>query len=1372
MKKRNTLLLALLLAFFSFTYAEDGSRLWLRFDGSAQSSITKSANATGETAAIAFAELQQNWTGSSVHLELNESLTNLKDGYKIKNAGSQITVSAAQEAGLLYGAYHLLRLQQTNADITNLDIEEKPLYNYRMLNHWDNLSGTIERGYAGRSIWKWSDLPGKISERYETYARANASIGINGVVLNNVNSTSEIFKTEYLNKIKALADEFRPYGIKVYLSLYFTTPMKLGGLSTADPLDQDVINWWTSKINEIYTLIPDFGGFLVKANSEGQPGPQDYGRTHADGANMLAKILKPHDGIVVWRAFVYGNQSAERSTQAYLEFKPLDGQFDDNVIIQIKNGPLDFQPREPFSALFGAMENTPLALEFQITQEYLGGANHLTYLAPMWKECLDSDTYQNGEGSTVLKKIEESSLIAGVANIGEDTNWCGHHFGQANWYSFGRLAWNPYLSSEEIAKEWIRQTFSNDETFVNSVSNIMLDSWNASVNFMTPFGLTFLASTSHHYGPLPWSRTSFHGATSGTIGLSRTTDQYNAPLAANLSNLSTCPEKLMLWFHPVSWDYKMKDGKTLWEALCYKYEEGVNQTAGFKESWESLKNYVDSERFDAVLTKLELQTEEAIWWKNACLLYFQSLHKKPFPADVSKAVYDLADLKNVSFPTNATFGCPTVEEVYSLVIAKKKKATNDVDYTHLIINNDFDLAPDPADCTKSIAVAADIDGWYDNAWRVSESTCKQFYGWKNNHPDFDFGNNAQGIDAAATSKSGNWACWFAGNCVLPEFYEFYQVIDKNDLPAGTYKLQCGMAVQHTKITNQRLFANNNVQYHGNATQYVSNLTQKEHNTFAGHSSGDKTLKDMVVYVTIGENDSLKIGIRTGGKLSNGSVAPTDSPMRGWFRTDNFRLTKLDPASAECIELTNANLASLSFDFGTLKPVFNPAVTEYTCTLPSGITTVTPSATVSSSMAEIISGLNAIDVSSGSGVSAITVKAGDGSTTATYTVNFETGNDTDYTSLIINNDFELAYDADCNPVTITANMNGWSSGAWRPTSTSCSLKQFYGWTHDQAALGTSTSQGINTDGAAKHGNWACWIGGNAGSDTQQADIEFYQTIDKSNLTAGTYKAQCLLAVGSTKKFNQRFFVNNNVQYFGSPADYQQNLVDDGSENYTFAGHTDYGETNLKEMAIYVTIGENESLKLGIRTSNKQSNGTMKIQQSPMFRTDYFRLTKINAADAADASLASITLSAGSLDFSPETTQYYVQLPEGTASVIPTVVPNIADVKIEGAGMVDVSSGSGVSNIKVTALDGTTTKTYTINYGTGSTTAIDEINPEAAWFVTGRKLVVRGVDAYTVYNMNGMKITDVKANGIETAVQLAPGIYVVKTISAKKFKVIIL
>ena len=492
--RRTILFLLFLLP--SLSRAEDGSRLWLR--GSTDYNATVNSNQKSPTIDIAVNELQTQWAGGRVQLTVsNNRATNGlgREGYIITgNKDSGVTIQAASEQGILYGAYHLLRLQQTGKLSGELNITESPKYERRILNHWDNLNGSIERGYAGRSLWKWEELPNVLSPRYKEYARANASIGINGTVLNNVNASPDILREEYLQKIRAIAAVFRPYGIKVYLSINFSSPRVLGGLADSDPLNPAVQQWWDNKIKEIYKLIPDFGGFLVKANSEGQPGPQDYGRTHVDGANMLAKALKPHNGIVMWRAFVYNPDADDRAKQAYNEFMPFDGQFLDNVIIQVKNGPVDFQPREPFTPLFGAMQKTPLMVEFQITQEYLGFSNHLAYLAPLYKECLDSDTYSNGAGSTVAKITDgtlrpaQITAIAGVANIGEDTNWTGHHFAQANWYCFGRLAWNHTLTSEEIADEWIRMTFTSDELFINPVKEMMMTSRETVVDYMMPNG--------------------------------------------------------------------------------------------------------------------------------------------------------------------------------------------------------------------------------------------------------------------------------------------------------------------------------------------------------------------------------------------------------------------------------------------------------------------------------------------------------------------------------------------------------------------------------------------------------------------------------------------------------------------------------------------------------------------------------------------------------------------------------------------------------------------------------------------------------------------------------------------------------------------
>jgi alpha-glucuronidase len=580
-----------------------------------------------------------------------------------------VTISASAEIGLLYAAYHLLRLQETGMVSSSIDITEKPACDVRILNHWDNLDGTVERGYAGYSLWKWHELPAVISPRYEAYARANASIGINGTVLNNVNASPDILKSDYLLKVKALADIFRPYGIKVYLSVNFSSPKIIGGLADSDPLNPAVQQWWKNKVKEIYQLIPDFGGFLVKANSEGQPGPQDYGRTHADGANMLADALKPNDGIVMWRAFVYNPSGEDRAKQAYLEFMPLDGKFRDNVLIQVKNGPIDFQPREPFSPLFGAMQQTALMPELQITQEYLGFSNHLVFLATQWKEFLNSDTYCHGVGSTVAKVTDGTifkhklSAIAGVANVGEDANWTGHHIAQANWYAFGRLAWNNTLSAETIAEEWIKQTFTSDETFVAPVRKMLMDSWETVVDYMMPLGLHHIFAWDHHYGPEPWCYFDwarpdwlpgyYHQADSIGLGFNRTKtgsdaiSQYFTPLNEQWGDLSACPEKLLLWFHHVPWDYQMKNGRILWDELCYRYDAGVQQVKGFQKTWDMMEQLVDPERFRHVQSRLKIQSRDAVWWKDACLLYFQTYSKRPIPFDIERPVHELEDLMRI-----------------------------------------------------------------------------------------------------------------------------------------------------------------------------------------------------------------------------------------------------------------------------------------------------------------------------------------------------------------------------------------------------------------------------------------------------------------------------------------------------------------------------------------------------------------------------------------------------------------------------------------------------------------------------------------------------------------------------------------------------
>jgi alpha-glucuronidase len=602
---------------------------------------------------LALTELQ-GWNGPPVALVLKKDKQLKEDGFTIQAEQGRLTISSPGETGLLYGVYHLLRLQSTGANVDSLQVKENPQYGLRILNHWDNPDGTIERGYAGHSLWNWEDLPSVLSERYSEYARINASIGINGTVLNNVNASSATLAPEHLEKVKALAEVFRPYGIRVYLSVNFASPMQLGGLPTADPLDKEVICWWRQKVKEIYRLIPDFGGFLVKANSEGQPGPCDFGRTHADGANLLADVLKPFKGVVMWRAFVYNPTDTDRAKQAYQEFQPLDGQFRDNVIIQIKNGPVDFQPREPYSPLFGAMPHTGQMVEFQVTQEYLGFSNHLVYLAPQWKE--------------FFSLVPPASLkaVAGVANTGTDTNWCGHPFARANWYAFGRLAWNPALSSEAIADEWLKQTFTQDTTFVVPVREMMLESHEAAVNYMMPLGLHHIFAWGHHYGPEPWCEipgaradwlpSYYHKADNAGIGFDRSSAgsnavaQYPAHLALQYGDIRSCPDIYLLWFHHVPWSYTMKSGRTLWEELCYAYDRGVRQARKFQQLWDSLEKQVDAQLFNEVQARLRIQARDAVWWKDACLLYFQEFSGMPVPYDIERPIHSLEALKKVRLP--------------------------------------------------------------------------------------------------------------------------------------------------------------------------------------------------------------------------------------------------------------------------------------------------------------------------------------------------------------------------------------------------------------------------------------------------------------------------------------------------------------------------------------------------------------------------------------------------------------------------------------------------------------------------------------------------------------------------------------------------
>lgn len=703
------------LLFFFFVglnaFSNNGYKLWMQYSYIANESLRLNYQAdvsnlipvgNSETIAISKTELELGLSamlgidfeskskrnnvlifGNKVNLnqdilnKLGNSFNEInEEGFIIKsfllNNKNHIVISGKTDVGVLYGVHHFLKLIQTNSSIKALNIIDSPKIDIRVLNHWDNLDRTVERGYAGFSIWDWHRLPDYLDQRYIDYARANASIGINGTVLNNVNANALILTPLYLEKVEALATLFRPYGIKVYLTARFSAPIEIGGLKTADPYDKQVIKWWKEKADEIYARIPDFGGFVVKANSEGQPGPQNYNRNHVDGANMLADALQPHNGIVMWRAFVYSEHDVtDRAKQAYLEFVPYDGLFKDNVIIQVKNGPIDFQPREPFHPMFGAMPKTPLMMEFQITQEYLGQSTHTVFLPKQYEEVLTADTYKKGKGSTVAKVIDGTlhnkklTAIAGVSNIGNDIDWTGNHMLQANWYGFGRLAWDPYLEAETIADEWLRCTFSNNEKFVEPVKNMLIKSREAVVNYMTPLGLHHIMATSHHYGPGPWvsnlSRPEwnpvyYHKADSLGIGFDRTptgsnaTEQYAPEVAKIFNDLNTVSDKDLLWFHHVSWDYKMDNGKTLWNNLALKYQEGVNQVEEMINTWDNMKPYVDEERFNDMKMLLNIQHKEAKWWRDACLLYFQQFSEKPLPEGVEPPRKTLEYFKSLEFP--------------------------------------------------------------------------------------------------------------------------------------------------------------------------------------------------------------------------------------------------------------------------------------------------------------------------------------------------------------------------------------------------------------------------------------------------------------------------------------------------------------------------------------------------------------------------------------------------------------------------------------------------------------------------------------------------------------------------------------------------
>ncbi len=706
LKKHHLILIA------SFTccqlLADDGYRLWLRYDRIENESIRadymeaiRFVYVDGESPMMAVArkELAMGLSGllgqtisqkpadadrgvylgivgKSGYIEPFISPGNLKglrsEGFLIKATSDRTIIAALDEQGLLYGAFHFLKLLQLNKSIAGISTLENPRIQHRILNHWDNLDGTVERGYAGFSIWNWHQLPTYIDQRYIDYARANASIGINGTVVTNVNANALIFRADYVEKAAALADVFRPYGIKLYLTARFSAPMELGGLSTADPEDEAVKSWWQQKAAEIYKAIPDFGGFLVKANSEGQPGPQDYGRDHASGANMLADAVAPFGGIVMWRAFVYSEETPEdRALQAYNEFVPLDGSFHPNVMIQVKNGPIDFQPREPVHPLFGAMPKTPLMLELQITKEYLGQGTHVVGLAIMFRETLDTDTFRDGKGTTVAKVVEgtekghQLSGIAGVANIGTARNWTGNHFGQADWYAFGQLAWDPGVSVETIYTDWAQITFTHEPKAVQVIVNLLTRSYEACVNYMTPLGLHHIMGAGHHYGPAPWvdsqsrpdwNSVYYHKADDRGIGFDRTGTgsnallQYSPEFRAQYEDALSCPPEFLLWFHHVGWETVISTGNTLWDELCIRYHKGAGEVAAFRQQWQGIESSIDSERFKEVLMHLSIQEMEAKWWRDACLSYFQSFSRMEIPNGLEQPEHSLDYYKSLSFP--------------------------------------------------------------------------------------------------------------------------------------------------------------------------------------------------------------------------------------------------------------------------------------------------------------------------------------------------------------------------------------------------------------------------------------------------------------------------------------------------------------------------------------------------------------------------------------------------------------------------------------------------------------------------------------------------------------------------------------------------
>ena len=672
---------------------DDGYKLWLKYEPLTHASVKAEylkyaafigLSGKGEIAHSAGQELQKglksllgknvsvtnssgNKTGGIVlKLEPASANNQQQEAYRIQLSAGNIVVSSESESGILYGTFALLRHVQMQRSFKSLSQTSSPKVRYRMLNHWDNPDGSIERGYAGSSLWKWYELPECVDPRYEDYARANASLGINGTVLNNVNASARFMSQEYILKVAAIANVMRRYGIRTYLSVYFAAPKTLGGLSTSDPLDPKVRAWWADKVAQIYKEIPDFGGFLVKANSEGEPGPQDYGRTHADGANMLAEAFKPFEGIVFWRAFVYkADPNADRFKAAYEEFVPLDGKFDPKVIVQVKNGPIDFQPREPFSPLFGNMPKTPLGMEFQITQEYLGFATHAVYEAPIFKECLDSDTYVNGEGATVAKVVDGSlhgyarTLMAGVANTGNARNWTGHPLAQANWYAFGRLSWDHQLSSEEIAREWTELTLTRNQKACAHIVGLMLRSREIYVDYNTPLGLS-RPWMGVHFAPEPWQNKGsrpdwtavyYHRADSVGLGFDRTATgsnalaQYQPPVQAQWIDPDKTPLSYLLWFHHVGWDKKLSTGRTLWEELCTRFYTGADSVRWMQQQWELAKSNLDPQVYTDVAQRLKVQHREAVWWRDSWVLYLQTFAKKPIPTAFEPPKQTLEEVK-------------------------------------------------------------------------------------------------------------------------------------------------------------------------------------------------------------------------------------------------------------------------------------------------------------------------------------------------------------------------------------------------------------------------------------------------------------------------------------------------------------------------------------------------------------------------------------------------------------------------------------------------------------------------------------------------------------------------------------------------------